>query len=100
MEPIHTNLKARFYPKEVPIFNNEPSIEKFEIVINDVFNKGVVSKKTLAKGNLLFRFVGNVRYHQILYTLQLETGVYIEDPYFMGRVLYSCEPNSIVNMKS
>ncbi|EOO23732.1 hypothetical protein IIU_06936 [Bacillus cereus VD133] len=100
MKPMNTNLKARFYPEKVPIFNNEPSTEKFEIVINDVFNKGVISKKEFTKGDLLFKFAGNIQYHQTLYTLQLKTGVYIEDPYFMGRVLHSCEPNSFVNMET
>ncbi|MDZ3952382.1 hypothetical protein U0X36_05410 [Bacillus thuringiensis] len=100
MNQISKNLTARFYPKEVPIFNNETSTEKFEIVINDVFNKGVVSKKEFAKGDLLFKFAGEIQYHQTLYTLQLKTGVYIEDPYFMGRILHSCEPNSIVNMET
>ncbi|WP_242319033.1 hypothetical protein [Bacillus cereus group sp. BfR-BA-01349] len=73
MKSINTNLTERFYPKEVSIFDNEPSTEKF---------------------------AGKVQYHQTLYTLQLKTGVYIEDPYFMGKVLHSCEPNSIVNMET
>ncbi|MED3089115.1 hypothetical protein [Bacillus toyonensis] len=73
MKAMNTNLKVRFYPEEVPIFNNEPSTEKFEIVINDVFNKGVISKKGFTKGDLLFKYAGNVQYHQTLYTVLLQS---------------------------
>lgn len=98
MRPVNKSHKTRFYPKEIPIFRNEPSTEEFEIVINNTFNKGVISKKAFTQGDFLFKFTGQVQDYQTLYTLQLKENVYIEDPYFMGRVLHSCKPNSIVNM--
>ncbi|WP_257475507.1 hypothetical protein [Bacillus sp. FDAARGOS_1420] len=98
MNPENGKTKNRFYPKEIPIFYNEPSTEMFEIVITPIFNKGVISKKGFTQGDCLFKFAGKVQDYQTLYTLQLKENIYIEDPYFMGMLLHSCEPNAIVNM--
>ncbi|WP_347400953.1 SET domain-containing protein-lysine N-methyltransferase, partial [Bacillus thuringiensis] len=62
--------------------------------------QGVKAKKSFKKGCLLFRFFGKTRDFQTLYTLQLQKGIYIEDPYFMGRILHSCEPNAYVTMET
>lgn len=62
------------------------------------FGEGVVSKTFFGKGELIFRFDGTVLNHQTLYTLQKRPGVYIEDPFFVGKILHSCDPNTTVDM--
>ena len=46
----------------------------------------------------MFKFAGTFLTHQTLFSLQVEDGLYIEDPVVMGKVLHNCEPNMICNM--
>lgn len=92
-------MENRFYPFQVAKFENEPITEDFEMVENELYGKGIISKRNFKKGDLLFRFSGEILSHQTLFTLQINEGIFIEDPYFMGRILHSCEPSAIVDMK-
>lgn len=47
----------------------------------------------------MFVFTGNVLNKQKLYTLQIKLGEYIADPIVMGKVLHSCDPNMVCNVK-
>lgn len=97
---LKKNALKRFYPDSVLYNPYEPSVEKFEILTNNTFGKGVVSKSYYEPGDLLFRFEGEIMDYQTLYTLQKRKDLYIEDKYFMGRILHSCDPNTIVNMEN
>jgi hypothetical protein len=90
----------RFYPGHIAKHKDEPVKDKFQIAHHPVYGEGVVSKVFFSSGQLLFRFDGSLRHDQTLYTLQIEPGLYIEDLYFMGKVLHSCEPNTFIDMKS
>jgi hypothetical protein len=91
--------ELRFYPDCIAKHKNEPTKDKFFIATDPKFGQGVVAKVFFRKGELLFRFDGTILDYQTLFTLQKEKGVYIEDPYFMGKILHSCDPNTIVDIK-
>lgn len=78
----------------------EPTRDKFEIVYRCGFGEGIMAKTSFWEGEAIFRFDGSLLTHQTLYTLQMRPGLYIEDPYFMGKTLHSCDPNAYVDMKS
>ncbi|MEW9668404.1 hypothetical protein [Ammoniphilus sp. 3BR4] len=90
----------RFYPPSITPHEHEPTRDKFDIIQRDAFGEGVVSKIKFQAADLLFRFSGTPLPYQTLYTLQKQRGLYIEDPYFMGKILHSCDPNTFVNMET
>lgn len=91
----------RFYPDFIPEFAGEPTKDKFKVcTINKVVNQGVVSKASFKEGDVVFRFTGIILNEITQYTLQYEKGVHIHDPYFMGKVLHNCEPNTFCDMKT
>jgi hypothetical protein len=90
----------RFYPDSLPHFKHEPNKQQFEIVtIGDSVGEGVKTKVTFDQGELVFQFTGFLSSDITLFSLQIEEGVHLHDPFFMGKVLHSCDPNTIVDMK-
>ena len=91
----------RYYPDFVPPFANEPSSEKFAIrPIDGNIGEGVVALTGFAPGKLVFVFTGYFMSEITLFTLQVRPGLYIHDPYFMGKVLHRCDPNCDVDMET
>lgn len=97
-KPLLENI--RFYPETFPRFINEPTKDKFNLITSNEFGDGIVCKVPFRKGDIVFQFDGNLRNDQTLYTLQKSPNIYIEDQYFMGKSLHSCNPNTIVNMET
>lgn len=89
----------RFYPDYVPEFSHEPKPSKFEIVqIGDNIGVGVMSKATFFPGEIVFGFTGFVIDSITQYSLTDPRGGHVHDPFFMGRVLHSCDPNTDCDM--
>lgn len=90
----------RFYPESVPPFPHEPSPSHFEIrAIGNEVGEGIVALKAFEAGQIVFGFTGFYLSQQTLFTLQVEPGLFIHDPFFMGKVLHRCDPNCSVDMK-
>jgi hypothetical protein len=90
----------RFYPEFVPPFPHEPTADRFAIrSIGDDVGQGVVALQPIAAGQIVFRFTGFYMSEQTLFTLQVEPGLYLHDPFFMGKVLHRCDPNCSVYMR-
>jgi hypothetical protein len=90
----------RFYPDFVPPFDHEPTHDKFEIQrIGDTIGEGVVALTDFAVGELLFVFTGIFSRDITLFTLQVTEGLHLHDPFFMGKILHSCDPNAVVDMQ-
>ncbi|OHD56607.1 MAG: hypothetical protein A2Y33_03615 [Spirochaetes bacterium GWF1_51_8] len=81
-------------------FPNEPTREKFRIVKTDDKGEGIVALVSFHPGEIAFRFQGEVRTEMTLFTLQIEPGLHLHDPHFMGKVLHSCDPNLSCNMRT
>jgi hypothetical protein len=92
---------TRFYPDAAPIFEHEPTPESFAIrPIGNVVGEGVVALRSFAVGELVFRFTGFYTSEITLFTLQVKPGLYLHDPYFMGKVLHRCDANCDVDMET
>jgi hypothetical protein len=91
----------RFYPDFVPPFDNEPTKERFEIRhIGDGVGEGVVSLVDFEPGEVIFHFTGIFSSQITQFTLQVADGLHLHDPFFMGKILHSCDANSSVDMQA
>ncbi|AIG26780.1 non-ribosomal peptide synthetase [Brevibacillus laterosporus] len=95
LSPPSTN---RIYPETVPYHPFEPTKDRVEVINRAEFGDGVISKTIIQPGEIVFRFDGPQLPYQTLYTLQKHSGLFVEDPYCMGKVLHSCDPNTVVDM--
>ena len=76
-------------------------MENFAILpIDGNVGEGVVAMTDFAPGQLVFVFTGFFMSEITLFTLQVRPGLYIHDPFFMGKVLHRCEPNCDVDMET
>jgi uncharacterized protein len=87
------NMNHRFYPDRIDKFEHEPDRERFKITNDAVKGNGIVTLVPFSKNDIVFRFAGDILTYQTLFTLQIGKDTYLHDPYFMGKVLHSCEPN-------
>lgn len=91
----------RFYPDFVPPFEYEPTKERFEIrQVGDGVGEGVVSLVDFEPGDIIFRFTGIFSSQITLFTLQVADGLHLHDPFFMGKILHSCDANATVDMQT
>lgn len=90
----------RFYPDSLPAFANEPSVKKFAIQkISQSVGEGVVALVPFSRGEIVCAFTGYLVNVITQYSLMLGPGQHVHDPYFMGKVLHSCDPNTFCDMK-
>ncbi|MBF0275958.1 MAG: hypothetical protein HQK84_12075, partial [Nitrospinae bacterium] len=82
-----STVNKRFYPVWLPEVANEPTADSFHVIHDQNVGYGVITKRSFRKGELMAVFNGIILPHQTLYTLQVEPGMYIEDPWRIGRVL-------------
>lgn len=93
----------RFYPDALPSYTNEPTRDRFDIrFIGDGVGEGVVSLASFKEGDLIFVFTGFLLNEITQFTLQVNSAgdLHLHDPYFMGKVLHSCDPNASVDMSA
>lgn len=89
----------RFYPDTVPPFAYEPTGERFEVrTIDDRNGQGAVALVPFEPGEIVFRFTGFATSEITQFTLQYSKDLHLHDPFFMGKVLHSCEPNMSCDM--
>ena len=70
----------------------------FEILISSKIGKHVVSKRNFKKGELVFIFSGQLLNKITLRSLKITDNLHIHDPYFMGYIAHSCDPNCSVEI--
>ena len=85
----------RIYPDSLPVVSDEPQAKDFRVLDVDAQRgQGVVVLRAFRAGDVLFRMNGVLRDEVTQYTLQLGPDEHLDDPYFAGKVLHSCDPNS------
>lgn len=93
------NNKISFYPEEfINKWKGEPISSEFEILISNKIGKHVISKTSFKKGELVFVFSGQLLNKRTLRSLQITDKLHIHDPYFMGYIAHSCDPNCFVEI--
>lgn len=95
-----TLSSIRFYPETLPEFEHEPTKERFEIIETSNSGKAVVSKTHFYPNDVVAVFTGFLLKEITLFTLQIKPGLHIHDPFFMGRILHSCSPNTSCDMEN
>lgn len=96
----HGGQANRFYPESVPPFTHEPTRDRFAIrAISKDCGEGVVALRPFKKGEVVFVFTGFYAGEITLFSLQVKPGLYLHDPFFMGKILHRCDPNCDVDME-
>lgn len=91
----------RFYPEQLPAFANEPTRDRFAINhINNGVGEGVVSLGRIEPGEIVFTCTGFFSPDVTLFSLQITPELHLHDPYFYGKLLHSCDPNSYVDLNT
>lgn len=92
---------SRFYPDAVPEFPHEPTKDRFAIKsLGRGIGEGVVALIPFQPGETVFCFTGFYSSAITLFTLQVEPGLYLHDPFFMGKILHRCDANCGVDMRT
>ena len=90
----------RFYPKNVRPFSFEPTKDRFSVIkFDDNMGEGLISHTEFEPGQVVFSFTGEMTNEITQYTLQVRPGLHIHDPFVMGKVLHSCDPNTGCDME-
>lgn len=91
----------RFYPDHLPVVPNEACWDDFRVIdVDGKRGQGVLVLREFSEGNVLFRMNGTLSSEMTLYSLQMGPGSHLDDPYFAGKVLHSCEPNSWLDVET
>ncbi len=91
----------RIYPSHLPVVPNEPQAEDFSVIeVSSACGEGLIALRRFVAGALLFRMNGISRETITQYTLQVGPNQHIDDPYVAGKVLHSCEPNSMLDVST
>lgn len=91
----------RFYPDHLSVVPNEPGWEDFCVLdVDGKRGQGVLVLRDYSQGSVLFRMNGTLKTEMTLHSLQMGPGLHLDDPYFAGKVLHSCEPNSWLDTKT
>jgi uncharacterized protein len=91
----------RFYPDHFPVVPNEACWEDFRVLdVDGKRGQGVLVLRDFSQGSVLFRMNGTLTTEMTLHSLQMAPGLHLDDPYFAGKVLHSCEPNSWLDVET
>lgn len=93
-------MGKRLYPDYYPSYAGEPVADRLMVMETVEKGEGLISRVPVKKGELVFIFTGIILSEQTLYTLQVSEGVYLHDPFVMGKVLHSCSPNMSCDMET
>lgn len=85
----------RIYPDFLPVIAEEPEVGDFVVArIDAARGEGVIALRSYSAGDLLFRMNGVWMSRVTQHTLQMGPDMHLHDPWFAGKVLHCCEPNS------
>lgn len=99
MDVTNETATLRFYPDYLPAFPFEPTRERFHIGYeNDHLGEGVRALVPFSCGEIVFACTGFVSSEVTQFSLQLSPGLHLHDPYFYGKILHSCDPNTHVDV--
>jgi uncharacterized protein len=91
----------RFYPDHLPVVPNEARWDDFRVLdVDGKRGQGVLVLRDFSQGSVLFRMNGTLTTEMTLHSLQMAPGLHLDDPYFAGKVLHSCEPNSWLDVET
>lgn len=93
--PLH------FVQKNTPSFVNTALLpSQFDLIKKETpeYGVGIYALHPFARGTLIGHFLAQPASELCQHSLQRGPGDHIEDPYFVGYLLHSCDPNVVVDM--
>ena len=93
--PLEFIEKTNPTPEDKEVF---PTSNSLKLKNYGKYGKGVFALRSFEKGALIGSFTGIVGTEIKQHTLQLAPGSHIYDPYFIGFMLHSCDPNARLDM--
>jgi hypothetical protein len=79
----------------------EPRAEDFQVSdVDSERGQGVIVLRRFRRGQRLFRMNGTLTTEMTLHSLQMAPGLHLDDPWFAGKVLHSCAPNSRLDVNT
>lgn len=78
------------YPTRKDFFVSKAGDEK---------GSGLFTRRSFKKGERMAFFTGEVTHEVLLHTLQISPTKHLHDPYFVGYLLHSCDPNVALDME-
>lgn len=97
---LENTKQERFYPEHIAAFDFEPTKDKIALIQDPAFGEGLIALQPVSKGEIVFRFTGEFSNEITLFSLQVRPGLHVIDPYVMGKVLHSCDPNMSADMST
>tara|TARA_E500000178_G_scaffold329425_1_gene360345 strand:+ start:301 stop:732 length:432 start_codon:yes stop_codon:yes gene_type:complete len=92
------NERMTFYPSDfINDWDGFPKFSDFKIIQSEKIGLHVISSKDFFIGQVVFVFSGQLITKRTLRSLQITNRLHIHDPYFMGYIAHSCDPNCSVN---
>ncbi len=89
------------YPESFGTNPLYPRSDDFKVIYKDETNGlGVMTYRSFEPGDLIAEFNGEIVTEMTQHTLQIEPGRHINDLYFVGYFLHSCDPNVHLEMNS
>ncbi len=89
------------YPKEYGTDTLYPQATDFSVEFkNYLTGSGVVCLKPFKKGQTMAKLAGDVVNSIREHTIQIKPNEYLNDVYFGGYFLHSCDPNSALDMQN
>lgn len=99
-------MNNSIYPSEFLLNNNDKNIDpslfpqKGDIELCDTpeCGKGVRALREYKRGEVIGHFTGTMTSELLQHSLQVEPGMNIVDPHFVGYLLHDCDPNVSLDM--
>ncbi|TWT48278.1 hypothetical protein Pla111_00390 [Botrimarina hoheduenensis] len=80
---------------------DEPSAEAFKVIdVDDQRGQGILVLRAFQRGEILFRMNGQLTKQMTLHSLQVGPELHLDDPWFAGKTLHSCDPNSELEVET
>lgn len=91
----------RIYPAYLPVIPDEPSPEAFRVIdVDEDRGQGIVVLREFRTNDVLFRMNGRESREMTLHSLQVGPDLHVDDPWFAGKTLHSCDPNARLDIET
>ncbi|MCB1532290.1 MAG: SET domain-containing protein-lysine N-methyltransferase [Alphaproteobacteria bacterium] len=87
--------QCEFTAEELALF---PSAKNIKRVTCEEFGDGVIAQRDFKRGEIIGAFTGIKGIDIKQHTLQISPTLHLHDPHFIGYLLHSCDPNSVLDM--
>eukprot|EP00274_Cyanoptyche_gloeocystis_P006375 CAMPEP_0196657196 /NCGR_PEP_ID=MMETSP1086-20130531/22499_1 /TAXON_ID=77921 /ORGANISM="Cyanoptyche gloeocystis , Strain SAG4.97" /LENGTH=189 /DNA_ID=CAMNT_0041990237 /DNA_START=58 /DNA_END=627 /DNA_ORIENTATION=- len=99
-QTLRDHDRKPLYPDYIPAHPDHPDASDFQVLDASEKGKGLYSLRSFRRGSLMARFDGVTVPMVLQHSLQKSPGVHLHDPYFIGMLAHSCDPNVMLDMQA